>query len=95
MGSGASPCGLGGGGEQVKADVGDIDYLQAAMPSTHSATPAPARMAAPALSAGGPTPASVLLASGAKTAATVSERALLGVGRVGMCKTGGVAVEAE
>lgn len=57
------------------------------MPSTRSVTPAPARTAAPALSAGGPTPASVLLASGAKTAVTVSERVLLGMGRVGMGKT--------
>lgn len=57
------------------------------MPSTRSATPAPARTVAPALSAGGPIPASVLLALGAKTAAMVSEWALLGTGRVGMCKT--------
>jgi len=64
------------------------------MPSTRSVTPAPARMAAPALSAGGPTPASVPLASGAKTAVTVSERELLGVGWVGVGKTAGFAVEA-
>lgn len=57
------------------------------MPSTRSATPAPARTVAPALSPGGPTPASVLLALGAKTAVTVSEGVLLGVGRVGTCKT--------
>lgn len=57
------------------------------MPSTRSVTPAPARTVGPALSAGGPTPASVLLASGAKTAATVSERAPLGLGRVGTGKT--------
>lgn len=56
------------------------------MPSTLSATPAPARMVAPALSAGGPTLASVLSASGEKTAGTVSERALLGTGSVGMGK---------
>lgn len=59
---------------------------QAAMPSTLSATPAPARTAEPALSAGGPTPASVLLALGAKTVGTVSERALLGTGSAGMGK---------
>lgn len=48
------------------------------MPSTRSVTPTPARMVAPALSAGGPTPASVLLALGAKTATMVSEWALPG-----------------
>lgn len=56
------------------------------MPSTHSVIPTPARMVAPALSAGGPTPASVLLALGARTVAMVSEGALVGTGRVA-CKT--------
>lgn len=51
------------------------------MQSTRSATPAPARTAAPVLSAGAPTPASALLALGAKTAAMVSEWALLGTVR--------------